>query len=259
MILADFHVHSCFCDGHDKPEEIVQAAISLGMKKLGFSGHSYTPFDEEPCMSVINTEKYKLEIARLKREYKSKLEILCGVEQDYYSEMSTSDYDFVIGSVHYVNVNGKYHHVDSSPEKLAALIHDCNDDAYLMTEKYFALAGDVINKTGADIIGHFDLVTKLNADSKFFDEGNSRYVQAWKSAADRLIMTGKPFEINTGAISRGYKTVPYPSRDILGYLAENHCSVILSSDSHSKENLMYKFPECESLAESLGLKITELS
>ena len=28
MILADFHTHTCFCDGHDKPEDVVQAAIS---------------------------------------------------------------------------------------------------------------------------------------------------------------------------------------------------------------------------------------
>ncbi|MBR0203368.1 MAG: hypothetical protein IJQ56_03275, partial [Synergistaceae bacterium] len=80
-----------------------------------------------------------------------------------------------------------------------------------------------------------------------------------RSAADKLIPTGRPFEINTGAISRGYKTVPYPSREILKYLAANNGKVILSSDSHSKENLMYKFPECEELAESLGLKIIELS
>ena len=258
MILADFHTHTCFCDGHDKPEDVVLEAISRGMKKIGFSGHSYTPFDEEPCMSVINTEKYKSEIARLKREYKDKIQILCGVEQDYYSEMSTSDYDFVIGSVHYINVNGVYYHVDNTPEMLRALIHECNDDVYLMCEKYFALVSDVVNKTGADIIGHFDLITKLNDKYNFFDENNSRYIHAWKNAADNLLKTGKPFEINTGAISRGYKSEPYPSRDILSYIAEHKGSVILSSDSHDKANLMYKFSECEELAESLGLEVVEL-
>ena len=172
--------------------------------------------------------------------------------------LSTSDYDFVIGSVHYINVNGRYYHVDSSPEMLRALIHECNDDVYSMCEKYFALVSDVVNKTGANIIGHFDLITKLNDKYNFFDESNSRYIHAWKSSADNLLRTGRPFEINTGAISRGYKTVPYPSREILEYIAAHNGKVILSSDSHDKANLMYKFSECEALADSLGLKIIEL-
>ena len=258
MIRADFHVHSCFCDGHDEPEEIVKQAISLGMTKLGFSGHSYTAFDEAPCMSPENTERYKHEISRLKREYASQIEILCGIEQDYYSEMSVAGYDFVIGSVHYVKLNDRYYHVDNTPEMLKELIHACDDDAYIMCEKYFALVSDVVNRTGASIIGHFDLVTKLNEKHNFFDERDSRYVESWKRAADLLLKTGRPFEINTGAISRGYKTQPYPSREILEYLASNNASVILSSDSHSKANLMFGFSQCEELADSLGLKVITL-
>ena len=61
-ILSDFHVHTCFCDGKDVPEDIVTEAIAKGMKKIGFSGHSYTSFDPAVCMSLENTAKYKLEI-----------------------------------------------------------------------------------------------------------------------------------------------------------------------------------------------------
>ena len=40
MILEDFHIHTTFCDGASTPEEMVQAAIALGLKRLGFSGHA---------------------------------------------------------------------------------------------------------------------------------------------------------------------------------------------------------------------------
>lgn len=251
-------MHTRYCDGKDSPEEIVQAAISRGMKKIGFSGHSYTGFDEEPCMSRENTEKYKIEINRLKKEYRGKIEILCGIEQDYYSDMSTDGYDFVIGSVHYIYFNGKYLSVDHTPETFSRLIHEFDDDVYSAAEKYYSEVADVVNRTKADIIGHFDLFAKFNDGNKFFDENNERYINACNFALDTLLKTGALFEINTGAISRGYKKFAYPSLQILKRIAENKGRVILSSDSHDKNNLMYKFPEYEKLAKSLGLKIVEL-
>ena len=259
MILSDFHVHTCYCDGNDKPEDVVQEAILRGMKKLGFSGHSYTPFDEEPCMSPEGTEKYKREIQRLKHEYESQIEILCGTEQDYFSDMSVDDYDFVIGSVHYVKCGDEYAHVDHKPEMLTDAINQYfGGDPYALAEAYYALVSDVVNKTHANIIGHFDLLTKFNEQTQIFDEENERYIAASNHALDSLLRTGKPFEINTGAISRGYRTSPYPSERILKYIAEHNGTVILSSDSHDKNNLMFKFNECEELARKLGLKVIEL-
>ena len=258
MILSDFHVHTRYCDGKNSPEEIIIEAISRGMKKLGFSGHSYTSFDEEPCMSIAGTERYKAEINALKEKYASQIKIFCGTEQDYYSDFPAKGFDYVIGSVHYVLIDGEYICVEHTDEIFTRLIHACHDDVYEAAEKYFALVADVVRKTNADIIGHFDVITRLNRGNKFFDENNPRYVAAWTSAVDELLKTGKPFEINIGGVARGYKDFPYPSRPILKYIAEHGGSVILSSDAHVKENLMYKFPEYEELALSMGLKIVEL-
>lgn len=258
MIQSDFHVHTFYCDGNDSPEDIVLQAISLGMKKLGFSGHSYTPFDEDYCMSLSKTESYRNEIHMLKEKYNGEIEILCGIEADYYSDIDASMYDYVIGSVHYVCINGEYISVDHKPEVLSRLIHACNDDPYDMAERYYALVSDIVNKTHADIIGHFDLLTKFNEGNRFFDEKHERYIMASNRALDSLLETGKPFEINTGAISRGYRTSPYPSERILKYIAEHNGTVILSSDSHDKHTLMYSFNECEELVRKLGLHLIEL-
>ena len=258
MILSDFHIHTTYCDGKNSPEEIIHEALRLGMRRIGFSGHSYTPFDPEPCMSPDDESRYRDEIRRLKEKYAGKIEILCGIERDYYSDIDRGEYDYVIGSVHYVKTDAGYLSVDDTPEILAQLIHECDDDPYDMAGKYFALVADVVNKTGADIIGHFDLVTKFNEGGKFFDENNPRYIEASNNALDILLKTGKPFEINTGAVSKGYRKSPYPSRRILERIAANNGSVILSSDSHSNNTLMYMFTECEEIARSLGLRVVEL-
>ncbi len=258
MILSDFHMHTIYCDGSDTPENMVREAISRGMKKIGFSGHSYTSFDPHVCMTPENIDEYKSEINRLKIKYKSEIEILCGIEQDYFSDFPAENYDFVIGSLHYVTCDGEYIAVDHTFQHFEDAVKKFDNDVYSLTENYFATVADVVNKTGADIIGHFDLISKFNDGNKFFDENNPRYIKATEKALDVLLKTGKPFEINTGAMSRGYKKVPYPSKRILEYIAAHGGSVILSSDSHRKETLMYKFEECEKLANSLGLKIVTL-
>lgn len=258
MILEDFHVHTTYCDGKNSPEEIIQEAIKRGMTRIGFSGHSFTAFDTEPCMTQTGTQSYVSEINRLKAKYSGKIEILCGTEQDYYSDMTTEGFDYVIGSVHYVIADGEYISVDHKPEIFADLIHRFDDDPYKLTEEYYSLVADVVRKTDADIIGHFDLITKFNEGGKFFDEENPRYISACNNALDSLLETGKPFEINTGAISRGWRKRPYPSLRILKYISSHGGSVILSSDSHRKDTLMFQFPEYEHFARSLGLRLATL-
>ena len=100
----------------------------------------------------------------------------------------------------------------------------------------------VLDET-CDIIGHFDLLTKFAEQDPYFDLQHPRYVKAWQTAADQLLKTGKPFEINTGAISRGYRTEPYPAKDIRDYIRARGGKLILSSDSHAKDTIAYRFGE----------------
>ena len=113
--MTDLHTHTTFCDGTDTPEDMVLSALEKGMDCLGFSGHSYTFFDESYCMSPLGTAAYQGEILRLRREYGSRLRILCGVEQDYWSAETTAGYDYVIGSVHYLKLGDGYLPVDEDP------------------------------------------------------------------------------------------------------------------------------------------------
>lgn len=242
--MRDLHVHSTFSDGADEPEAIVCAAIGKGLTEIGFSDHSYLYMDRG--YTVEDVAAYRKEILRLKEKYAGKISVLLGIEQDYFTENSPTGYDFVIGSVHYVYMGGEYIAVDHTPEILRNGIEKhFGGDPYALIEAYFDLVGKVVEKTGADIVGHFDLITKFNEKTPLFDETHPRYVAAWKKAADALIKTGKPFEINTGAVARGYRSQPYPSPAVREYLAERGAKFIWSSDSHKKETLCFGFPETE--------------
>ena len=108
----------------------------------------------------------------------------------------------------------------------------------------------MVEVTQCDIIGHFDLITKFIEQEPAFDVNHPRYVKAWQKAADILLNSGKPFEINTGAISRGYRTEPYPSREIREYIRQHGGKMILSSDSHQKDTIAYRFDEYAREADS---------
>lgn len=252
MISSDFHIHTTYCDGISTPEEVVLAAIDKGLECIGFSAHSYTSFDESYCIKKDRIADYKGEISALADKYKNKLRILCGIEKDFYSDMPTDAFDYTIGSVHYLKLGGDYIPVDENADILisAAKTH-FGGDFYSLAEEYFR----TVSQVRGNIIGHLDIISKFNEKHPLFDEGNERYIAAYKAAIDALMKTDTPFEINTGAISRGYKTKPYPSPDMLRYICSKGGKVILSSDSHSADTLAFGFPEWERIAKELGLKI----
>ena len=248
MITKDLHMHTAYCDGKDTPEDMVLSAVDKGLDTVGISSHSYTFFDESYCMQKEDIPRYIAELRYLRAKYFDRIHVLCGVEQDYYSDYPTDEFDYIIGSVHYIRVGDEYIPVDESVEILRAAVQKhFGGDVYALCELYFDTVADVVEKTRCDIIGHFDLISKFIEREPLFDTGHPRYVKAWKAAVDRLVTYDVPFEINTGAISRGYRTQPYPDEEMIAYIKAKGGRLILSSDAHSKENIAYKFEKYEAL------------
>ena len=242
--FSNFHTHTILCDGKDRPEELVLEALRLGCPAIGFSGHSYAPYDEAYCMSPAQTETYKAEISRLREKYAGRIRIYMGIEQDFYSPSPTVGYDYVIGSVHYLYRDGTYLPVDTSQsaQEQAVQAH-YGGDWYAFAEDYFAAVAQVYERTRCQVVGHFDLVTKFNEGDVLFSTDHPRYRRVALRALDALAAAPVAFEINTGAISRGYRTEPYPAGWIVEELRRRGVKRILSSDCHAKENLLFGFSQ----------------
>ncbi len=258
MILSDFHVHTTFCDGAHTPRQMVEAAIEKGMDAIGFSAHAYTFFDESYCLKKTEISRYCAEISALRAEYKGKIRVSLGIEQDLYSAEPTEGYDYVIGSVHYLYKDGAYFSIDSSPEGFRALGKAYGGDFYALCEDYYRAVASLKSMKNLTFIGHLDLVSKFNETYGFFDETHPRYIAAWQSAIDALLPLGKPFEVNTGAMARGYKTVPYPSLPMLSYIKEKGGRVLLSGDTHRKDALCFAFDTWEPALKDMGLSLITL-
>lgn len=255
----NFHTHTTFCDGKETAEQMVRAAVAKGFTRLGFSGHCFNTFRPQDqdvwCMSEARTAEYRAEVARLTAAYRDRIEILCGVEQDCFSTAPTAGYDYVIGSVHYVEQGGVYYCVDESAETLETAVRQgFGGDAYALAERFFAHEAEVVQRTNATFVGHFDLVTKFNAGNRFFDPMEKRYCHAALTAMEAILETGRPFEINTGAMYRGLRREPYPSAWLLRELHRRKGEILLSSDSHDGASLGFAFAEVAALAREIGFR-----
>lgn len=208
-------------------------------------------------MSKQGTLQYKQVVAQLKKQYEGKMQVLCGCEADCFTDGDLDGFDYVIGSVHYLRVaDGNYVPLDKSLQVFQDLLNRYFDgDAYLLAENYYQTVASVGKKVGANIVGHFDYVTKYNDVFPVIDEKNPRYVRAYQSAVDKLVEQGVVFEINTGGVSRGYKKVAYPSKDILQYVYSKGGKVVLTSDSHRKDTLTFQFDKYQQLAREIGFDV----
>lgn len=254
MIKCNYHTHTTYCDGIDTPEEMIKYAIEKGFDTIGFSGHSHTPHDESYAMSNETARVYRDELRALREKYADKINILIGLEFDYFSDEVREDWEYCVGSVHYVKEpGGSYIAIDESGEvTLDGASKYYDGDIYAMAEDYFKEVADVVDKTNCNIIGHFDLITKFNEQTPMIDENNPRYVAAYRAALDRLIPKGVPFEMNSNGVAKGYRTTPYPSMAILKEIKERGGKVILSSDCHNGKILDFYFDEMIEIAKKAG-------
>ncbi len=251
MKFSNLHQHSNFSDGKNSMEEVVLSAIERGMESIGISDHSYTAFDESYCLLLSDYPNYDKEIKRLKEKYKDKIKIFKGIELDGFSTIDKKDYDYVIASVHALYNGETYALIDYSKECHFKGINEIyKGDKVKYAKDYFTALIEHVKNCKPDIIGHVDLITKYGT----YDEDNLEYREIAKNAVRELVKYCKVFEMNTGAISRKYRTSPYPERYLLEEILKLGGEIILSSDSHASDTVDFYFKECLEILKEVGFK-----
>ena len=249
------HNHTVFCDGKNTVEEMVKSAVSEGIQVLGFSGHSHLPFAPDWTMSKQGTEEYVAEIRRLQKLYEGRLDIRLGIEWDSLSQGDRSVFDYAIGSVHHVEKDGEIFSLDLSKDAFVTLVEEHYGGDYLaLAADYYESLADFLCREEFDIIGHFDLITKYNEGNALFDADSLRYRTLAIDALDAVLEKDALFEINTGAMARGYRKAPYPAPFLLRRIAEKGGRVILSGDCHAADKLLFGFETAADYAESCGVR-----
>ncbi len=250
----NLHVHSTFCDGRDTPTEMIEEAISRGFDSLGFSMHSRVPYSYM-SISLERIEEYKKEITRLKDVYKDKLPLFLGIEHDFYSESSPYGFDYNLIAVHYLKTKNGILGFDGGLESTVKYIDENFDgDGMAFAKCYYETLAISADKDKFDIIAHIDLVTKNNEKGNFFDEDSKEYLGYALDAIDALKGKVPFFEVNTGAVARGYRSSHYPKMELLKRLRELGFGATISTDCHNKVFLDFAFDEARELLLEAGFK-----
>ena len=250
-MIANYHTHTTFCDGKNTPEEVILTAIEKGFTVIGFSGHGFTAFDRRYCME--DTAGYLRQMRELKEKYRGKIHVIIGSEEDAFAPVNRSDYEYIIGSSHYFRDGDQYYPIDSGPDYFARCLELFGGDHIRLAQTYYEQFCGYLAWRKPDIIGHFDLVTKFEERTPmFFDD--PRYQQLSQKYLLEAIKTGCVFEVNTGAISRGYRTTPYPAPFLLDELKKRGFGAVITSDCHNAQDLSCHYPQAQKLLWDHGFR-----
>lgn len=259
MIKQNLHTHSQYDDGKDAIDEIVQKAQERGFTILGFSGHGYYAKDDS-SMTPEKTKQYIQDVRQAQQQAPNGLKIYLGIEEDSMAPIeNVEDFDYVIGSVHYLEHNGKIYPIDYSQEQFDEMLKEGyqNDINALAKDYYLAIERQAQNPN-IQIIGHLDLIAKYNEDQSYFCFDDPKILSYAKVAIEQLVKAGKIFEMNSGAMARGYRNSPYPSIELLKLIYEANGKILINTDCHHKEYLDYGMQICLDLAKQIGFKTLEI-
>ncbi len=252
----NLHIHTVYADGKNKPEEIVLEAIKKGFCSIGFSEHTYTEFSDYPYqMTIADMVRYKKEILSLKEKYKNEIEIFCGLEYDLFSDVPIDGFDYLIGSVHYIEFGGEKLGFDRGVQEVANFVQNHFDGNGLkFAKKYFETLKLLPSAHKFDILGHFDTLIKTNDTLHFVDTSSKEYLNYGFEAIHDLKGKIPLFEVNSGAIARGYKKTPYPQMEFLKELKACGYGAVMTSDCHDKNFIDCYYKEMRELLLAAGFK-----
>ncbi len=248
--ITDYHMHTPLC-GHatGTPSEYANQAIRVGLKEIGFSDHAPLLSHEDPkiTMSFKQLPQYHKMIEAVQHQFKNTLKIKIALEADFipgYEEktralLKTYPYDYVIGSVHFINRWG----FDNPDEISEWKRQDVNKVYY----RYYELLRQSAQSRLFDIMGHVDLV------KKFGYLANEDMTEEIKKTAKVFQESGVSIEINTAGLRKPVKEI-YPALDNLRIYCQKGVPLTFGSDAHDPQDVGRDFKQAINLAKAAGYK-----
>ena len=247
--LVDYHIHTRLC-GHARgePEDYVREALRKGLGEIGFSDHM--PLlgmrNERLTMAPGELDVYVGMIRDLQASV-DELRIRLGIEMDYFpgemdeiwEAVAPYDFDYVYGSVHYIDGWGF-----GDSRKLSTYRGKDPDEVYA---RYFDLFCEAVERGGFDIMAHPDLVKKHGIGTTLPLE------RLYARAADALRAADIAVEINTSGLRKTALEI-YPALPFVEACARRGVPITLGSDAHSPDQVGMDFDLAIDLLRRAGVR-----
>jgi histidinol-phosphatase (PHP family) len=259
-VLTDYHVHLRPDEPGTPPAEYFTAgnaeryrasAEEHGIQELGVAEHVYRfaaalevwehPFWrqwakddlDDYCGFVREETDLKLGI---------EIDFVPGREDRIANLLEHRDWDFVVGSVHFLR--------DASLDTEDYSIWGSGESPERIWRRYFETIAASALSGLYDVIGHPDLV-KVWGDRAPRPDKDLRYF--YEPAVEAFAEAGVAVEVSTAGLRKPVGEI-YPARPLLEMIVDAGCPIALSSDAHVPEQLGFRYEEAVELLQELGVQ-----
>ena len=259
-MLTDYHVHLRPDDPGTPAERYFTAenadryrtvAGEHGIEELGVSEHVYRfaqalavwrhPFWRE--QAVDDLDAY---CAFVREETDLRLgveaDLIAGGEDRMATLLDTYDWDYVVGSVHFIR--------DVAVDHESFDAWTAHSDPEVVWRRYFEYLGEAARSGMFDILAHPDLVKVWGADRPR-PEGDLR--RFYDIAMEGIAESGIAVEVSTAGLRKPVGEI-YPSRPFLEMCLDAGNPIALSSDAHVPDQLGYRYEHALELLDDLGVR-----
>jgi histidinol-phosphatase (PHP family) len=261
-MLTDYHLHLRPDEGGttfdryftaENVERYRVAATAVGIEELGVAEHVYR------FRQALDLWRHPLWLENAKDdldeycEFVRSTSLRLGVECDFVpgaegrtaAMLEARDFDYVVGSVHFVG------------EGDAAVDHDGFDvwdapdaDAEEIWTRYFDHFNRCARSGLFDILAHPDLV-KVWGRGRPLPEGDLR--RFYEPAVEAIVEGGSAVEISTAGLRKPVGEL-YPAREFAALVVEAGVPFALSSDAHVPEQIGFRYDDALAFLEELGVE-----
>lgn len=230
--MFDYHMHSTVSyDGHSTPEEMVKAAKQAGLREICFTDH----LDYQLCAPRENTtytpQCYRsayenLDVSGITIRRGTEVGLTPWNKEDVCKDLDHFPYDFVLGSVHFIDDEDVYF-----PEFWVG------KDFLAAERQYFEeILRCVELHDEFDVLGHLTYISKVKGHPNPRIIPLEDHKEVIAAILQTLIKKGKGMEINTSGVDRCgdyLPGIPYLKlfKDLGGRI------VTVGSDAHAADRV----------------------
>ncbi|MGV1047493.1 MAG: histidinol-phosphatase [Solirubrobacterales bacterium] len=259
-MLTDYHLHLRPDEGGagaarffnaENVDRYLAAAAAAGIEELGVSEHVYRfrqalelwrhPLwvenavdDVDAYCAFVRTTPLKLGI---------ECDFIPGAEERTAALLGARDFDYVVGSVHFVGEG------DAAVDHDGWDVWEGGDDPDEIWRRYFAALADCARSGLFDILAHPDLV-KVWGSARPLPERDLRAF--YEPAVEAIAESGIAVEISTAGLRKPVGEI-YPARGFAEMCVEAGASFALSSDAHLPEQVGFEYDRAVELLDQLGV------
>lgn len=257
-MLTDYHLHLRPDEGDTPPERFfttanvdlyLAAAAEAGVGELGVSEHVYRftqalelwrhPFWEEQARDDLDA------YCEFVRGTPLRLGVECdfvpGAEDRTASLLEARDFDYVVGSVHFLGERAVDH--DGWD------VWEGSGDPDEVWRRYFALLAESAGCGLFDILAHPDLV-KVRGRARPLPERDLRFF--YEPAVEAIAAGGVAVEVSTAGLRKPVGEI-YPAAAFAQMCVEADVPFALSSDAHLPEQVGFSYGRALEFLAELGV------